>query len=39
MVPAKELYFEILILWSMTETIIKPEPFPEDFCMFVIILE
>ena len=34
--PAKGLYFEIIIEWSMTESIIHPEPFPEDYCMFDI---
>ena len=37
LLPAKGLYFEILIVRSMTESIIQPEPFPKDFGMFVII--
>ena len=30
------LYFELLTLRSMTESIIQSEPFPKDFCMFNI---
>ena len=36
--PGQGLYFEILILQSMTESIIHPEPFPKDFCMLDIIV-
>ena len=36
-ISAKGLYFEIVIVWSVTESIIHPEPFPKDFCMFVIV--
>ena len=35
MLLAKGLYLEILIVWSLTDSIIQPEPFPKDFCMFV----
>ena len=31
------LCFQILILFSLTESIIQPKPFPKDFCMFDII--
>ena len=31
---AKRLYFKILKLCSLTESIIQPEPFSKDFCMF-----
>ena len=36
LLPAKRSYFEILILLSMTESIIQPEPCSRDFCMFDI---
>ena len=39
MLPAKGLYFEILILWSLTESVIQPEPFPKNFCIVDIIVE
>ena len=39
LLPAKGLYFEILIVWLMTEKIIQPKTFPKDFCMFVIIVD
>ena len=32
--PAKRLYLGILIVWSMTESIIQPEPFPKDLCFW-----
>ena len=32
------LYFEILIAWYTTESIIQPEPSPNDFCIFDIIV-
>ena len=32
------LYFEILILWSITESIIQPERFPKNFCMFDVLV-
>ena len=35
---AKGLYFERLILCSMTESIIQPEPFPKDFCICDVIV-
>ena len=38
LLPAKVLYFEILILWLMTESIIQHEPFPKYFLIFDIIL-
>ena len=38
MLLAKGLYLEILIVWSMTDSVIQPEPFPKDFCMFVTIV-
>ena len=28
LLPSKGLYFEILLLWSMTESIIQPDSFP-----------
>ena len=31
MLPAKGLHFEIWTLWSMTESIIHPEPFLKFF--------
>ena len=34
LLPAKALYLEILILCSMAESVIQPEPFPKYFCMF-----
>ena len=33
---SQKLYFQILIVWSMTEPVIQPEPIPEDFYMFDI---
>ena len=36
MILAKTLYFEILKLCSLTESIIQPEPFPKDFSIFDI---
>ena len=33
--PAKGLYFEVLIVWSMTQSIIQPDPFSIVFCIFV----
>ena len=33
LLPGKGSYFEILIVWSMTEPIIQPESFPKDLCM------
>ena len=33
LLPGKGSYFEILIVWSMTESIIQPESFPKDLCM------
>ena len=36
MFPAKGSYFEILILWSMPESIIQSKPFPKDFSIFDI---
>ena len=30
----KGLYFQILIVWSMTKSIFSPEPFPKEFCIF-----
>ena len=38
LLSGKVLYFKILILRSMTESIIQPEPFPKYFCMFYIIV-
>ena len=35
--PGKRLYFEILIVWLMTESIIQPEPFHKHLCIFDII--
>ena len=34
----KELYFEILIAWSIDEPISQSEPFHEDLCMSDIIV-
>ena len=34
LLPVVILCFEILMLWSMTESVIEPEPFPKDFCVF-----
>ena len=31
LLPAKGLYFEILLLCSMTESVIQPETFPKSF--------
>ena len=36
LLPVNGLYFGILMLWSMTESIIQPEPFAKDFSMFDI---
>ena len=38
MLPAKGLYFKIIVLQSMTESMIQIETFPKDFCSFDIIL-
>ena len=38
MLLAKGLYFEILILLYLAESIIQPEPCVRYFCMFDIIL-
>ena len=38
LLPAKGVYFEVPILCSMAESIIQPEPFPKDFCIFDIIV-
>ena len=39
MLPAKGLFHEILILWSMTESIIQPEPFPKisGMCHIIVV--
>ena len=36
--PGNRLYFEVLIVWSMNQSIIQPEPCPKEFCMFVVIV-
>ena len=38
LVPAKGLYFEILIFCSMAELIIQSKPFCKDFGMFDLIV-
>ena len=38
LLPADELYSEILIVLSMTESIVQPGPFPKDVCMLDIIV-
>ena len=38
LLPAKVLYFGILIVWSMTKSIIQSEPFPNEFIMLFIIV-
>ena len=39
LLPAKGLYFEIRIVWWITESIIQPEPFPKNFSMCFIIVD
>ena len=38
LLPAKRLYFEILIVWSMAVSVIQLKPFSKDFCVFFIIV-
>ena len=32
----KDYTLKILIVWSMNESVIQPQPFPKDLCMFFI---
>ena len=38
MYSAKELYTGILIVWLIVLSVIQPEPFSKDLCIFVVII-